>query len=742
MTKLLSYAAILPFYVGAVLAEPLSPQGRSDRGARESRVFKARIIPHWFQDNQRFWYRNRLPEDRSEFMLVDAEKGTRQLAFDHEKLAKALALVLGKEVDPERLPFDQIAFGTPLASIMFEVNDKTWVYDAEQDTCSEADSKLSASSNEGRPSDREGNGRSRRRRGEAVVSPDGNWSASIEDHNIILTCTEGEKRSLTNDGNAGDAYQRVQWSPDSKALVAWKVVPGERKEVHLVESSPKGAGRAVLSSRPYALPGDRFSHYHLHVFQVDEGKQHTPDVDPLELEWQRPQIHWHRDGRHFSYSQVDRGHQRFRIMCVDAYTGEAKITLDEWTDTFIWTAHTENVRVRQVNWLSKTDEIIYASERDGWRHLYLIDANEGGDWQAITSGNWVVRGVDQIDEEARQVWFHASGRHAGQDPYLIHYFRVNFDGTGLVALTKGNGTHSVQYSPDRRFLVDTFSRIDRAPVSELRRVSDGSLVCKLEEADITLLEATDWEAPEVFVSKARDGKTDIWGIICRPPDFDSNKKYPVIEQIYAGPQSSYVPKRFSERRRFSDLTDLGFIVVQVDCMGTANRSKAFHDVCWHNLKDAGFPDRILWHEAIAAKYSYYDLSRVGIYGTSAGGQNAGGAVLFHGDFYKAAVAASGCHDNRMDKASWNEQWMGYPVGKHYSESSNVDNAYRLSGKLFLIVGELDRNVPPESTMRFVDALVKADKDFDMLVVPGAGHGMGGSYGRRRMRDFFVRHLQP
>jgi uncharacterized protein (DUF885 family)/dienelactone hydrolase len=265
-------------------------------------------------------------------------------------------------------------------------------------------------------------------------------------------------------------------------------------------------------------------------------------------------------------------------------------------------------------------------------------------------------------------------------------------------------------------------------------------MCKLEAAGIAALEASGWRPPEVFVAKGRDGKTDIWGIISRPRHFDPKRKYPVIESIYAGPQGAFVPKSFSPGQRFSSLTDLGFIVVQIDGMGTANRSKAFHDVCWHNLKDAGFADRILWHKAVAKKYPYCDLTRVGIFGGSAGGQNATAGVLFHPEFYHAAVSGCGCHDNRMDKASWNEQWMGYPVGPWYSESSNIDNAHRLRGKLLLIVGELDTNVPPESTMRLVDALVRAGKDFEMLVVPNANHGMGGAYGDRRLREFFVRHL--
>jgi len=352
----------------------------------------------------------------------------------------------------------------------------------------------------------------------------------------------------------------------------------------------------------------------------------------------------------------------------------------------------------------------------------------------------VVRGIERVDEEKRQIWFRACGKNPKQDPYFIHYYRVNFDGSDLVALTEGNGTHTAQFSPDSKYLIDTWSRVDAAPVHELRRCSDGKFVCELEKADASELTAKGWQRPEVFVAKGRDGTTDIWGIICRPPNFDSAKRYPVIEHVYAGPHDSFVPKAFSPNRTFRALTELGFIVVQMDGMGTANRSKAFHDVCWHNLKDAGFSDRILWHQAAAKKYPYYDVSRVGIYGTSAGGQSSTGALLFHGDFYKAAVSACGCHDNRMDKASWNEQWMGYPVGPHYAECSNIDNARRLQGKLLLIVGELDTNVPPESTFRLVDALVRAGKDFDLLVVPGMGHSDGGVYGRRRLLDFFVRHL--
>ncbi|HMC12475.1 MAG TPA: prolyl oligopeptidase family serine peptidase, partial [Pirellulaceae bacterium] len=576
-------------------------------------------------------------------------------------------------------------------------------------------------------------------RGGSSRSPDGKWTASIKDSNVVIRDGESDKEiPLSKDGRDGRAYGMLDWSPDSKTLVAFRIEPGEQKEVHLIETSPRGGGRAVLHSRPYALPGDRFTAYELHVFNVPDQKEIKCEVD--RIDFGTPRIRWNNDGDSFTYQQVDRGHQRLRLIEVNARHGGSRYLIDEKTDTFIWTAHAESVNLRPFNWLEKTDELIYVSERDGWRHLYVVDAKEGAIKNQITKGDFVVRGIERIDEENRQIWFRACGRNPDQDPYFVHFYRVNFDGTGLVALTAGNGTHTVQFSPDNQYLIDTYSRVDQPPIHELRRASDGQLICKLEEADITELKSRDWEAPEVFTAKGRDGQTDIWGIICRPKGFDPAKRYPVIEQIYAGPQGSFVPKSFSAQQRFSALTDLGFIVVQMDGMGTANRSKAFHDVCWKKLKDAGLPDRILWHKAVAAKYPWYDISRVGIYGGSAGGQNSTAALLFHPDFYKVGVSGCGCHDNRMDKASWNEQWMGYPVGPQYAECSNLENASKLRGKLMLIVGEMDTNVPTESTFRLADALIKAGKDFDLVVVPGAGHGMGGTYGTRRMHDFFVRHL--
>jgi dipeptidyl aminopeptidase/acylaminoacyl peptidase len=784
-------------------ADAAAQQRRGRFGGPERGVYKARLSPHWFANETRFWYRNDLRGGAKEFVLVNAEQGTRQLAFDHQKLAAALSKAAGQEYKADRLPFSEVEFTDDGQAVRFEAADKNWRCDLKSYECivvtngaagktssftrplateetlalagPEAAGELAApaaseepspqaegegvlaqrqegqSQNQGQgAAPRRGTGGRRGESGREARSPDGKWTGFIRTNNLyVRSADDGTEYALSQDGTETNAYGRLAWSPDSQVLVAWRIEPGERKEVYLIRSSPPGGGRAQLESRPYAQAGDQFTRYEPNIFLIADRKQLKPEVDRFEHEWETPRLHWSRDGRRFAYEQVDRGHQRLRVIEHDTRTGAVRNLIDEKTRTFIWTAHTESLNLTYVNWLEKTDEIIYASERDGWRHLYLIEAGAGSIKNRITQGDWVVRGIDRIDEENRQVWFRASGMNAGQDPYFVHYYRINFDGTGLVALTEGDGNHTVQFSPDRKHLIDTWSRVDVAPVSVLRRASDGARLCELEQADISELEGGGWKPPEVFVAKGRDGKTDIWGIICRPRNFDPAKKYPVLESIYAGPQSAYVPKSFSGRSRFASLTDLGFVVVQVDGMGTANRSKAFHDVCWKNLKDAGFPDRILWHKAVAAKYPWYDLARVGLYGTSAGGQSAAGGVLFYPEFYKAAVAGCGCHDNRLDKASWNEQWMGYATPEQlwstnadnwYSQSSNIDNAWRLKGKLLLIVGEMDHNVPPESTLRFVDALIKAGKDFELVVVPGADHGIGGPYGQRRLEDFFVRHL--
>ena len=798
------------------------------RGRIENKVFRDRVQPHWLADGNHFWYRVRTGRDQHEFVLVDAERGSRQAAFDHERLAAALSQKLRREVQADSLPLDQLDFDASLRKVTFSTDGRRFACDLEsyelEDLPDGDDNATSLRRRNRAPSrsrtseeqtyvvfvnqtakelqlrwrDYEGGrrpygtikpGETRRQHTfaghvwEAVAddgsvlavfvaeaetrraiipadakplptdepaprgrrgsnSPDGRWSAELRDNNVWLRRVEADddehgEVALTTDGSAEDAYQEpLLWSPDSSKLLAMQVRSAQQHPVHLIESSPADQLQPKLHTFDYLKPGDTIARPRPRLFDIT-ARQPIAIADELFAEpWSIDQLHWDGDSKRFTFLYNQRGHQTLRVIAVDAASGEATAIIDEKSPTFI--DYNAKLFYRP---LEKTGEIIWMSERDGWNHLYLYDARDGRLKNQITRGQFVVHRVEEVDIEKRQIWFYAGGVRPEQDPYYLHLCRVDFDGEGFTVLTEGDGTHEVSFSPDRRFLIDRWSRVDQPPVVELRHADDGSLVCELERANIESLTATGWTMPERFMAEGRDGKTPIYGIIVRPTTFDPAKSYPVVEQIYAGPHGAHVPKAFGTLAAQQALAELGFVVVQIDGMGTNWRNKAFHDVCWRNLADAGFADRIAWLKAAAGTRPWMDLTRVGIYGGSAGGQNAVRALLDHHDFYKVAVADCGCHDNRMDKIWWNELWMGYPVGPEYEASSNVADAAKLAGKLLLIVGELDRNVDPASTMQLVHALQKADKDFELLIVAGAGHGAAETpYGSRRRMDFLVRHL--
>ncbi len=568
-------------------------------------------------------------------------------------------------------------------------------------------------------------------------SPDGKWQAVIIKDNLWLKpLAGGDPVALSTDGTHDDRYDLpVVWSPDATRLLAMQTREGDHRAVTLVESSPADQVQPKVRNVDYLKPGDRVPQPRPRLFDV-AARRTIPVSDELFANpWSVEEPRWNADIKAFTMTYNQRGHQTLRMVAVGT-NGTARALIEERSATFIDYAGKHFCHTREGY-----GEIIWMSERDGWNHLYLYNAATGQVKNPITKGPWGVREVERVDDASGRIWFTLSGINPGEDPYLLHHARINCDGTGMTLLTAGNGTHEVACSPDSRYLIDTWSRVDAPPVSVLRDGESGRELLTLERADIAALLATGWRLPEPFTAKGRDGKTDICGVIWRPTAFSPDRHYPVIEDIYAGPQSAFVPKAFASFFGQQRLAELGFVVVMIDGMGTSHRSKAFHDVCWKNLGDAGFPDRIAWLRAAAATRPWMDLTRVGIYGGSAGGQNALRGLLMYPDFYKAGVADCGCHDNRMDKIWWNELWMGWPVGPHYAEQSNVTQAHRLQGKLMLIVGELDDNVDPSSTMQVANALVKADKDFDLVIIPGTGHGAAETpYGSRRRADFFVRHL--
>jgi dipeptidyl aminopeptidase/acylaminoacyl peptidase len=577
------------------------------------------------------------------------------------------------------------------------------------------------------------------------ISPDGKWEAAVRNFNVFVRGVGGRDwTALSTDGTPGDAYdiRSFAWSPDSRRLATYRLRPGFKREVHYVQSSPEDQIQPKDVRRLYNKPGDVLDQETPVIFDVATRKQVTVSTSLFPNSYTMSALAWRADSRAVTFEYNQRGHQVFRVIEVNANTGTARAIVNEETPDNSFFEYSAKL-FRQE--LGDGAETIWMSERDGWNHLYLYDGVTGAVKNQVTKGPWVVRGVERVDAAARQVWFRASGMYAGRDPYFIHYYRINLDGSGLATFTEADANHTVRFSPDNQYYADTYSRVDLPPVMELRRTSDQKLVTTLEKADASALLATGWKPPEAFVAKGRDGATDIYGIIVRPTNFDPKKKYPVIEYIYAGPHDSFVPKAWGVQWGMQAQAEVGFIVSQVDGMGTSNRSKKFHDVAWRNIGDAGFPDRILWHKAVAAKYPQYDVSKVGIYGGSAGGQNAMGALLFHPEFYKVAVSFAGCHDNRMDKIWWNEQWMGWPIGPQYDSSSNVTNAAKLQGKLLLLFGELDENVDPSSTLQVANALIKANKSFDLFIFPNGDHGVGrrgalAPYGDRKQWDYFVHQM--
>jgi len=698
----------------------------------------------WSKDGRTFSYRKTVAGGFA-FVTYDPATGAKAPAFDQDRVAAALGKATQETVKPLRLPFDSFHFEDGGKAIVFEMDEKRWRCTLTDYVCAEPP-------------------RRHQPRGFGVVrdlrvpadnhprrSPDGKWEAHIENYNIAVRPVGGEWKRISMDGSEGDFYdpESIRWSPDSKKLVAYRVKPGYARYVYKVRSSPEDQIQPELTKQLYPKPGDRVDIDRPVLFHVADGRQIDIPADLFPNPYDMSELEWRKDSASFSFVYEQRGHQLARVVSVDAETGAPHAAITETARTFIDEG-------RRFLWVSDDGQrMIWLSERDGWNHLYMFDAVSGKVIRQITKGPWVVRHVVKVDPLARRIYFLAGGMTPGEDPYFQHFYRIDFDGSHLTPLTPVRAYHDVALAPDMKSFVDTYSRVDMPPVSELRRTSDGSVIATIEKADVSRLLAAGFKAPEPFVAKGRDGKTDIYGLIVKPRDFDPAKYYPVIENIYAGPHDSFVPKTWwpfgyhaggDKVIGMQSLADLGFIVVQIDGMGTANRSRAFHDVAWKNIADAGFPDRILWHKAAAAKFPWYDISNgVGIYGGSAGGQDTLLGLLFHPDFYKVGVAFAGCYDNRMDKISWNEQWMGWPVDRSYSASSGVDNAWRLKGKLLMIFGELDDNVDPSSTLQVVHALIKAGKSFEMVEAPGEGHSVGRSTGpidyfQRKEFDFFLRNL--
>ena len=760
-------------------------------------AFRLEITPNWIGKGDCFWYKVDTREGKA-FMYVDPDQGIRTEAFDHVKLAAELSRASRVSYVHYNLPFDSFHYvpGSDFSQIVFDVNGTSWKFDINTGEIEEfkGDDHTSASQDSsGRPSlesqpepEPQPANRPMSSSAPSVIcdgtsleslSPDGKWAVFVRDFNLYARDTlKGEIIRLTEDGDEEYHYAvpfknplidaglmdlesaqyylkpAIVWAPDSKKFLTYKVNRNGVGKCHLVQSCPlDGSKRPKLISYAYPLPGDENVPLAEPVVVYLGLGQRTQrlvklDVEPVQqLYYGAPYCwtHWTSgEDERIYLLRRERGYTVRRLYVFDPETGEGRVLIEEKSPTAL-----EHYPPFVID---NGKEIIWHSEQDGWAHLYLCDGTTGAMKRQITQGPWVVREVKYVDELERVVYFTGSGLEPGRDVYFRHLYKVGLDNNQVELLTPEDAEHQITFTPSGKYFLDRYSRVDLAPSTVLRRCdcsSDSSLVLELETADLDLLFETGWSFPERFCVKARDGITDIYGMIVRPSNFDPSKTYPVIEANYSGPQTIRTPKAFGEsegsRQFWQDqaISELGFIVVTVDGLGMAFRSKWFQDHSYRNLGDAGMPDHIGAFRQLADKYPYMDLSRVGIYGGSAGGYAAGRAILEHPDFFKVAVVWAGNHDHRTDKASWIERYMGLPVGPHYEEQANPAIAENLQGHLLIMHGEMDENVPPAASLQLVDALIKANKDFDFLILPNGCHSDGyHPYITRKRWDYFVKHL--
>ena len=746
-----------------LLASPLAAQSRqltADDYARAERylgtntaplVSGSNVRPTWLADG-RFWYRTTVPNGSS-FVLVDPVRGTRVSAFDQTRLAAALATVSGTKVDGTQLPFQSFELSKDNRKLNVTVQARRWSCDLQRYICV-ADSAAAVPL--GTPP------------ANSSVAPNGRFAVYIKDYNLwAKNLTNNQETQLTTDGikdfgyatnNAGWVHSDrpvVTWSADSRQIATFQHDGRGVRDMHLVATN---VGPPRIETWKYPMPGDSVI-FRISRVIINEGPDGRPHVVRLNMP---PDAHrstvsdhvacgggicdvqWYPDGSHLAFISSSRDHKTAWFRVADAQTGEVRTLFEEKMATQVGDASlTENLwRV-----VPASNELIWWSQRENWLHLYLYDLTSGQLKNRITSGEGNVEDIVRVDEKTRSIYFLGAGKEAGRDPYFQHLYKIGFDGRGQTLLTPENANHVVTMSPDGKYIVDSYSTPDTPPITVLRD-TNGKLIQTLERADISRLLATGWKPPTPVRMKARDGKTDIYGLMYTPSKLDSTKKYPIINQIYPGPQSGSVGPRFWSPARGDNqaLAELGFVVVQIDGMGTPGRSKEFMDYYYGHMNDNTIPDQVAGMKELAQRYPFIDIEKVGIWGHSGGGFATAAAMFRAPDFFDVGISESGNHDNRNYEDDWGERYQGLLVrtgpSDNYAAEANQTHAANLKGKLLLAHGGMDDNVPPYNTNLVVEALIKAGKDFDLINFPNARHGYGSDsfYMMRRRWDYFVKNL--
>jgi len=722
-------------------------------------VYHGVARPTWMEDG-RFWYRDNGP-DGVTFMLVDPAKGTKAAGFDQRKLAAALtAATAGRmKADPNHLVISEITFSDGDKTVVVGNGSRKFRCDLSgAGVCTEVIAPGA------KPSEQPGGGRARNA---TDVSPDKTKAAFIRDWNLwVRDLTTGKETQLTTDGvkdfgyatdNAGWTMSDnpiLVWSPDSKKIATFQQDQRKDGEMYLI---PTTNGHPALKAWKYPLVGDKdVTMIERVIIDLDGAKvirlkmppdQHRSTLcDDVSCRggsgWD--DVQWSDDGQQLAFVSTSREHKQEWVRIADASTGEVREVMTESAPKFFESGNDK------VNWkyLSKTNELLWFSEREGWGHMYLYDMATGTLKNPITHGDWNVTQVLHVDQATRTLYFVGVGKETGRDPYFQHYYSVKFDGKDLKLLTPENADHAITPSPNGRYFADVYSTVTQ-PETAVVRDDSGKVVVDVAKQDVTKLVAAGWVPPVPITVKGRDGKTDVYGFMFKPTSFDASKKYPIVNHVYPGPQTGSCGGRgfAAAHGDMQSLAELGFIVVCIDGMGTPWRSKAFHEAYYANLGDNTLPDQVSGMKDLAAKYPWIDLDKVGIYGHSGGG-NATGAAMFHyPDFFKVGIAESGNHDQRDYEDDWAEKWAGLEAKNadgtsNYDSQANQNFVKNLKGHLLLAHGTMDNNVPLNNTLLVVEALIKANKDFDLLIIPNVAHGYGEAtqYMTRRRWDYFVKNL--
>lgn len=736
----------------------------------ERHVLNGLVKPNWFKSSDKFWYTQDIKNGDKrgkQFIVVNPVENTCKPAFDHVQFANALSMETGVLFESENLPFDQFEYWDDTNSITFHYEGNDWKYDLSEKCCERLGERKKTPVDE-------------------LFSPNGQWSVFTKNHNLyVRSSVTSEVKQLTYDGQPYYDYgahpecrltavyetvndikskPAVIWSPDSKKLLTYRLDQRLVRELHLIQSAPGDEISPKLHSYRYPLPGDEhLPLVELVICDIESGDMVPLDTVPLTIHnvslfaLVSRSADWSKESDKVYFIRLDVDQKVAQFTIAEAKTGKCRVVFEERTDTFF---HFDNHNVGDLSpgqnyikpniyFMNDGKSFIWHSENDGWSHLYLYDSETGQLINRITSGSWVVRRLLEVDERNGWVYFTAGGREEGRDPYFQHLYRARLDGRDLTLLTPEDAEHIVHFSPNLTYFVDTYSRVDLPPVSVLRSV-DGTLIRELERSDIDSLIAQGYQLPLRFTVKARDGITDLYGVMILPDDFNDADKYPIINHVYGGPQRINTPKSFVwkviEGGRdplggAQSLAQLGFVTIIMDGLGTPYREKSFHDVSYGHLEDAGIQDHVIGIQQLAENYPFLDLTRVGVWGLSAGGHASTRALLTYPDFYKVAVSASGNHDNQMYNSLWSKRYQGPYNAALLRSQANATLVDNLKGHLLLVHGDIDDNVHPAQTIRLVDALIKANKDFDLLILPNRHHQISlDSYFIRKKWDYFVKHL--